>query len=127
LLRFSAIASFDDPHRVAVALIVAHSAARAVLPAFMRLVPNARADGLSSAAGAPPPASIAIALALGLLALAFGFGPGGMLIAILVLTASGFALARLAISRIGGQTGDVLGTFEQVAEAALLLIAAALL
>jgi adenosylcobinamide-GDP ribazoletransferase len=127
LMRWSAIASFDDPHAVAIALLVAHGAARAVLPAFMRQVPVARGDGLSSAAGAPPRASVAVALGLGLLALAFGFGPGGMLVAVAVLATIGLVLARLTLEQIGGQTGDVLGTLEQIAESALLLIAAALL
>jgi adenosylcobinamide-GDP ribazoletransferase len=41
--------------------------------------------------------------------------------------ALGVALARLALRRIGGQTGDVLGAAQQVAEiAALVLLASCL-
>jgi adenosylcobinamide-GDP ribazoletransferase len=124
LLRWSAIASIDDPRSVAIALVVAHGAARAALPAFMRFVPPARSDGLSSGAGQPPVQSVAIALGLGTVALGLGFGAAVMLVGILVLLAIGALLARLAREQIGGQTGDVLGALEQMAEAALLMIAA---
>jgi adenosylcobinamide-GDP ribazoletransferase len=126
LMRWSAIASIDDPRSVAIALVVAHGAARATLPAFMAFVPPARPDGLSSGAGQPPPQSIAIALGLGIIALGLGFGATAMLVGILVLAAISALLARLSREQIGGQTGDVLGALEQTAEAALLLIAAAL-
>jgi adenosylcobinamide-GDP ribazoletransferase len=33
-------------------------------------------------------------------------------------------LARLAIRQIGGQTGDILGAFEQIGEILILLVAA---
>ncbi len=127
LLRWSALASMDDPRSVAIALVVAHGAARAALPAFMRFVPAGRTDGLSSGAGQPPPQSVALALGLGILTLGFGFGAAAMLVGVLVLAAIGLLLARLAIDQIGGQTGDVLGALEQTGEAAVLLIAAAVL
>ncbi len=126
LLRWSAIASIEEPRSAAIALVVAHGAARATLPAFMRFVPPARTDGLSSSAGLPPAQSVAIALSLGIVALALGFGAGAMLVGILALAVIATLLARLAREQIGGQTGDVLGTLEQMAEAALLLIAAAI-
>lgn len=127
LVRWSAIASFDNSYSVAIALAVAQGAGRAALPAFMRLVPPARLDGLSSGAGRPPMQSVAIALGLGLIMLGFGLGVGAMLVGGGVVAVIAFLLARLSIGQIGGQTGDVLGAFEQVAEAALLLVAAALL
>ena len=127
LLRWSAIATFGDVRAVTVALIVTHSAARAVLPAFMSLVAPARSDGLSSGAGKPPPASVAIALGLGIIALAIGFGLGPMLTGVVVLAVIGVFMAWLARRQIGGQTGDVLGALEQITEAALLLLAATLL
>ena len=125
LVRFSAIASIDDPRSVAIALVVAHTTARAVLPAFM-LLPAARPDGLSSGAGQPPVQSVAIAIGFGVVALGLGFGAGGMLVGTVVLAAIVALFARLAREKIGGQTGDVLGALEQTAEGALMLIAAAL-
>jgi adenosylcobinamide-GDP ribazoletransferase len=125
LLRWIAITTFDDPRSVAIALVAAHSAARAALPTFMRLVPPARREGLSSGAGQPPGQSVAISLALGGLALAGGLGAGAALACALSLSAIAFLFARLALEQIGGQTGDVLGAMEQTSEAAVLLIAAA--
>ena len=66
ILRWSALEAISDPRQVAIALVVAHAAARAPLPLFMRLVPPARADGLSVGAGQPPPQSAVIAIALGI-------------------------------------------------------------
>src|SRR6202034_1238480 len=53
LLRVSAIATLARPSFAFWALIAAHGAARAALPIFMTIVPPARDDGLSHAAGQP--------------------------------------------------------------------------
>ena len=126
LLRWSTIADIAEPHFVALALISAHVAARACLPAFMHLVPPARADGLSSGAGSPPGSSVVAALLLGALCMLFSFGLTGTVVALLMLAFLGFLLARIATKQFGGQTGDVLGAMEQLGEAAILLIAASL-
>jgi adenosylcobinamide-GDP ribazoletransferase len=124
LLRWSTIADIAEPRYVALALISAHVAARACLPAFMRLVPLARSDGLSSGAGSPPGSSVVAALLLGALCLLFSFGLTGTVVALLMLALVGILLARIATKQFGGQTGDVLGAMEQIGEAAILLIAA---
>jgi adenosylcobinamide-GDP ribazoletransferase len=127
ILRWSALEAISDPRHVAIALVVAHAAARAPLPMFMRVVPSARADGLSSGAGQPPPQSVVIAIALGIVCLLFGFALKGTIIALMALAATALWLARLAQKQIGGQTGDVLGALEQVGEAVVLTIASSLL
>ncbi|WGD49553.1 adenosylcobinamide-GDP ribazoletransferase [Bradyrhizobium sp. CB1650] len=124
-LRWSALAAIANPWLVALALSSAHVASRAGLPAFMSLVPSARPDGLSASAGQPPGASVAVAFGLGTLALVIALGPGKALIGLIVLSLAGLILARLATRQIGGQTGDILGTFEQIGEIAILLLAAA--
>jgi adenosylcobinamide-GDP ribazoletransferase len=129
LLRWSAlseIAEVTDARSVATALIVAHAASRAILPAFMFLVPPARSDGLSASAGRPPGQGVVVALALGIVCLLLAFGPKVAVIALLMLALAALVLARLAMRRIGGQTGDVLGALEQIGEAILLLIASAM-
>ena|SRR5579872_2101074 len=126
MLRWSALATIAEPRSVAIALIVAHMAARAPLPLFMHLVPPARSDGLSTSAGQPPSTSTAIALGLGVLSLVFGFGWRGAMTGLMLLALANLFLAWLSSRQIGGQTGDVLGTLEQVGEAIVLLIAAAL-
>jgi adenosylcobinamide-GDP ribazoletransferase len=127
MLRWSAIAAIAEPRSVAVALVVAHAAARACLPVFMRLVPPARSDGLSRSAGYPPAQSAVIAVVLAAAIVGFGLGGRGLIIALLILTVAGIALARICIRQIGGQSGDVLGTMEQTAETAVLVVAAATL
>ena len=54
LLRVSALALIGAPGPVTAALIAAHAAGRAVMPAIMALLPPARPDGLSASAGQPP-------------------------------------------------------------------------
>jgi adenosylcobinamide-GDP ribazoletransferase len=124
-LRWSALAAIANPWAVALALCAAHTAARAGLPAFMSQVAPARPDGLSASAGSPPGRSIAIAFAVGILALVLALGPGKALVSLILLSLAGLMLARLAIRQIGGQTGDILGAFEQTGEILILLVAAA--
>lgn len=125
LLRVGALADMPNPGLAVWALIGAHAAARAGLPLFMGLVPPARPDGLSAAAGAPPGASVALALVIGFLLLARALGLRHALIAIVLMLAAGLVIAVMAWRRIGGQTGDVLGAVEQVAECLVLLVAVA--
>jgi len=123
-LRWAALASLAGPAPVATALIGAHAAARAMPPLLMRLVPPARPDGLSAAAGLPPTDSVTAAAVLGFVALLLALGPGRALIAAALLAVSLFAIRRLTLDKIGGQTGDVLGAIEQVCEVLVLLVAA---
>jgi adenosylcobinamide-GDP ribazoletransferase len=125
MLRVGTLASLGAPALVAMALIAAHAAARAPMPAFMCLVPPARQDGMSAQAGAPPPASAIVAAVLGIAVLMLCLGPPVGLPAALLI-ACGFALtAWLCRRQIQGQTGDVLGTLEQLGEVIVLLVAAA--
>ena len=125
LLRAGAIASLAEPGLMASALFAAHAGSRAALPGLMRLVPPARADGLSAGAGRPPVHSVVIAALLGLLALIIGLGFAGAVIAAALVAAASFIIGRLCIARIGGQTGDVLGALQQASEILVLLVAAA--
>jgi adenosylcobinamide-GDP ribazoletransferase len=126
LLRWSALASIADAGAVALALVAAHAAARAPLPAFMALVPPARSGGLAAAAGTPPHQAVAVAGLLGMLALAVCLGPMAALVALVLLAAVGVLMARVSVAAIGGHAGDVLGALEQVNEILVLLVAAAL-
>ena len=125
MLRVGAVVSLAVPGLAALALIAAHVGARATLPVFMRLVPNARQNGLSANAGEPPQNSALIGVLLGLLALLLCLGFGATLIAALLLACAVGLVAWLCVAQIGGQTGDVLGAVEQVSEIVILLVAAA--
>lgn len=107
------------------AVIAAAVLSRAGMPALMAALPPARAGGLSRSVGRPGAgtAAGAVALALGLAlvltgapALAAALGAG-------LAVCGGGALAR---AKLGGQTGDILGAAQQLAEIAALLAFATL-
>jgi adenosylcobinamide-GDP ribazoletransferase len=123
LLRWAALVSIARPGAVALALIAAHTAARATLPAVMALVPPARSDGLAASFGAPPREVAAVAAVLGALALVLCLGFGAGVFAAALLASAALAVARMSMRAIGGQTGDVLGALEQVGEVLVLLVA----
>jgi adenosylcobinamide-GDP ribazoletransferase len=122
--KLSALAAIPDGH-VVQSLIASHALARGVLPWMSMSLPYARKDGLAANAGRPDAATAAIAaalaLAVALLSLSFANALGAALVA--CLSAAG--MARLAQRQIGGQTGDVLGGAEQVAETVILVLLAA--
>jgi len=125
-LRWSALASIADPLQGALALVAAHVSARAVLPPFMQVVGPARTDGLSAQAGRPTMLNSIAAGAIAVVALAVSLGPVETLLALLLLTIAGVTIGWLSVRQIGGQTGDVLGALEQIAEILVLLTAASL-
>jgi adenosylcobinamide-GDP ribazoletransferase len=124
-LRIGAIADLPRAALVAWALVGAHAMARAVLPAVMRLVPPARADGLSATAGAPSRERALVAAALGIVLLWIALGFKSALIALVLVLIGAAVTAWIARRKIGGQTGDVLGAVEQVGETLVLLVTAA--
>ncbi len=126
-LRWSALAAIAEPMAITAALLVAHAATRAALPAFMSLVPPARSEGLSAGAGQPPAQSAIIAASLGILCLVIGFGPGKAVMALILLSIVASIWGFIATRQIGGQTGDILGAVEQAGEIVVLLMAAALI
>ena len=104
-------------------LLAAAMASRGAMAALMHLLPSARPGGLADRTGAPPAAAVALALALGTLATLAALGASALpalALAALVATLWG----RLALARIGGQTGDILGGGQQLVEIAVLLVAA---
>src|SRR5260370_38615745 len=109
VLRSSALASMAAPALAAPVFVGAHMVAGAGIPLFMRLVPPARADGLSVGVGAPPRASAIAALLIGVVALAIGLGPAAGVCALAVLAAAFVFLAWVCMRQSGGQTGAVLG------------------
>lgn len=101
-------------------VIAAAAVSRGLLPVVMTALPQARDDGLSRRVGVPGWAVCAVAAGLGAgLALAIC---GGAALVPIALACAGVALvARIAQAKIGGQTGDILGAGQQVAESAVLL------
>ncbi len=123
LLRVAAIAALAEPAAVAPALIAAHVAARATLPAFMRMTPPARTDGLSAGAGRPTLANAVIAGIVGAGTLAFALTSSGAAISAAASAIAAVCAARISLRQIGGPTGDVAGAQEQAGELLVLLVA----
>lgn len=122
LLRWSALAALPAPALIP-ALALAEALSRAAILPVMRL-PNARGSGLSALLG--PPRGAVLALGLGLaLGGALLLGVAGVVMALCAALGT-VLVARLALARIGGQTGDVLGAVQQVSATAALAAAAAL-
>jgi adenosylcobinamide-GDP ribazoletransferase len=107
-------------------IVAVAALSRAPMALMMALMPNARGSGLSAAVGRPSiwPATLGVALSLGLAV--YAFGPET---AIVVLPMGGgcLILALVARSKIGGQTGDILGAAQQLAEVIGLTMAAYLI
>ncbi len=123
LLRTSALALIGAAGPVTAALIAAHGAGRAVMPALMALLPPVRHDGLSASAGQPPLGNVAAAAGFGVVILFLCLGLGHGLVALIVLAIAAALMGWVSANQIGGQTGDVLGAIEQVSEIVVLLVA----
>ncbi len=124
LVQVSALARAEQLGRGPLAIVAAAMTARlAITLACRRGVPAARPGGLGSlVAGTVHPATAA---ALGLAAIGGGLALGWIYAAaIAVGLALSLALTSLAVRRLGGITGDVLGAIAEVAMAGCLLVTA---
>src|SRR5439155_21200986 len=81
--------------------------------------------GIEANAGQPNAAVAVIAIAIALIIALLALSWANMFWTAVVTALSAICMAWLAKRQIGGQTGDVLGAAEQVAETAVLLLVAA--
>jgi adenosylcobinamide-GDP ribazoletransferase len=125
MLRAAALASIGDVIHAPLALIAAHAASRAALPAAMSGLAPARADGLGVEAGIPRRSGVVAAAALGVLIAVAMLGPLRGSIALCLMAVAVCGVAVFARRQIGGYTGDVLGAIQQIGEIAMLLAASA--
>ena len=121
LTRWSALSFLLATGHVLGPLVAAAVLSRAALPLVMIALPHARAEGLGRATGTPPrlAALIGLGLALVLALVAAGWAA---IPAVLAAGAMAAAMAALAQAKIGGQTGDILGAVQQLAEVAVLAV-----
>jgi adenosylcobinamide-GDP ribazoletransferase len=122
--KLSALAALPDA-QVVYGMIAAHALARGVLPVMSLNLPYARKDGLAANAGQPGTTVAMVAIAIALIVALLVLSWANTFWAALVTALSALAMAWLAKRQIGGQTGDVLGAAEQVAETAVLLLLSA--
>lgn len=116
LLRWSALSVICEQGGIW-ALVAVGAISRVPMALLMALLPNARSGGLSQSVGRPSAEGALLALGLGLaIGVVFLAGDGVWLAVWAALPC--LALARLARAKIGGQTGDILGASQQLAEAA---------
>jgi len=121
--KLSALTTLGDA-MVVQSLIAAHALARGVLPVMAMSLDYARKDGLAVNAGRPDVATAAIAAGLALAIALLALPLIEALYAAVVATVCATSMAWLAQRQIGGQTGDVLGSAEQLAETAILVLLA---
>lgn len=131
LARASLLTALLDlpPHAAVLLMAGAAAFSRALMVDLLWATRPARSDGLSVLVGRPSRNTTLSALMLGGLGAA---ASGSLLLApaagILALVAAGLALAMvrgLAMRKIGGQTGDVCGAGQVMAETAMLAVYAA--
>ncbi len=112
-------------------LIATGAVSRSVMAHMMHSVPAARSDGRAAEAGKPSRHSIyqtlGAAAAIGVPVLWLSCGPAAALMAILTAVGAYVTVKRITIRQIGGQTGDVLGASQLLAEIAMLTVLAATL
>jgi len=127
IVRVACIASLGVSPAVAFACVVAaHALGRAGAVALMAAMPTARPDGLGAEYTRdlrPWNAAVGEASGVAVAALAVGWWVGPFVLATVVGAA---AVGWLAMRKIGGVTGDVLGAAEQVVECLVLVVATGL-
>jgi adenosylcobinamide-GDP ribazoletransferase len=126
LLRIGTLAVMSGWIAAAV-LPAAQALSRATAPSMMWLLPAAKPAGLGASYAEHLTlrrvvASVVAAVAIGIAVLGLWTLP-----AILVVTAAAILVGRLALTKIGGTTGDVLGAAQQLSEIAVLVLMAATL
>ncbi|MFC0409346.1 adenosylcobinamide-GDP ribazoletransferase [Roseomonas elaeocarpi] len=125
-LRGAALVSLREPTLVLAALVAAGALGRGAILVLLRLEGAARPDGLAAALGRPGAGVTATGLLLaGLSCLALP--PMAAALSSVAAVGCAVAVGRMARRQVGGHTGDVLGAAEQVTEAVVLSLLAAML
>ena len=102
------------------ALIAAALLSRAAMAGVMAALPFARENGLAAAQGRPSRETALLSAGLAFVAALFLCGSSALL-ALLAVAAVAVLTARIAQAKLGGQTGDVLGATQFLAELAALI------
>lgn len=122
--RWSLIAGLVGSGAVLPVLLAAGMLSRVPMVALMALMAPARPGGLSRAVGRPPMQAAWIGGGVALLLALILCGSAAIWALLVALLLAGL-LGRIAQAKIGGQTGDVLGASQQLAEIAALAVLAA--
>ncbi len=126
VLRIVCAASIASPTALFASFVAAHTLGRTAAVAAMKSAPPASDSGLGVSAASslrPAPTAIGLVVGVALTALTTGWWVGPFLAAAAVATAG---VVWLAVRKIGGLAGDVLGAVEQVVECSILVVATGL-
>ena len=126
LLRWSLLATLFSTGAVFGPIVAAAALSRVPMVALMCWLDPARPGGLAASVGRPDPETLVLAAAAGLL-LALLFTGFAALPAAAIAVLIGWGVARIAMAKIKGQTGDVLGASQQLAELGILAVLATLI
>ncbi|CAN5607754.1 adenosylcobinamide-GDP ribazoletransferase [soil metagenome] len=121
LLRIVCLAVLT-PVTAAAALVAAHSLGRAAAVATMSILPTAKPEGLGADYTRTLrrlPAVVGVLAGVAAAALAAGWWVGPLALA---AASAAVVIGWLAVRKLGGITGDVLGAVEQVAECLVLVV-----
>jgi adenosylcobinamide-GDP ribazoletransferase len=126
MLRIAALAALIDQGRgAAAALILAGAASRAFALLPLALLPPARTDGVGAGAGRLEAGhALAVGIVASVFAIVLGIAALGFwhaILALILALAAALGVTRIARRQIGGQTGDVAGAAQQLAEIACLI------
>lgn len=126
ILRWSALSALINAGMLFAPLIAIGAISRVPMGVMMGLMPQAREAGLSASVGVVPVNTaligVGIGAVLGLLLL--GWSAFGVII---ITGLASLGVAMIAQRKIGGQTGDILGASQQVAEICALITLATFL
>jgi adenosylcobinamide-GDP ribazoletransferase len=121
-VRATAVALIAEPATVMAALVAAGAASRLSAVLIMAALPPARRDGMSASVGSPTAGRAGAALGVTLVIAWLLLPLGTALLLILSALVSAMVIGRVALVRIGGQTGDVLGAGSQICECLALIL-----
>lgn len=124
LARWSALSALCATGGATVALVATGALSRAPMVALMAGLPNARSTGLSRTVGRPGRNTAILAAGLACLVGVLAVGWTTLWLA-LGLVALALGISAVALRKIGGQTGDVLGASQQLADLLCLAFLAA--
>lgn len=125
-LRWQALIVLISAGALVPALITCAVLSRAAMVPLMAKLPNARASGLSHTVGRASTTTAVISYAIGGLAALLSLDVAAVWVVLAVGVATAIC-AALAMAKIKGQTGDILGATQQVTEITALLTLSVLL
>lgn len=102
-------------------IVTALAVSRAMMPPLMLALPHARSTGLSHSVGVPPFRAVVTAILIAAIVAVLLNGGAGVL-ALLVAGGVATVIGWVAKTKIGGQTGDILGATQICAEIAVLIV-----